>query len=65
MLPRALELLAAEGISSCDLRDQCRVPAELFRTVTSRHPQPAPPNAAPPGTVPHDINASLVTSLFR
>ena len=48
MLPRALELLAAEGISSCDLRDQCRVPAELFRTVTSRRPQPPPPDAAAP-----------------
>jgi Zn-dependent peptidase ImmA (M78 family)/transcriptional regulator with XRE-family HTH domain len=75
MLPRALELLAAEGISEYDLRDQCRVPAELFRTVTSRHPQPAspdsaspdsaPPGTAPPGTVPHGTHASPVTSLFR
>jgi Zn-dependent peptidase ImmA (M78 family)/transcriptional regulator with XRE-family HTH domain len=48
LLPRALELLAAEGISEHDLRDQCRVPAELFRTVTSRHPQPVPPNVALP-----------------
>jgi Zn-dependent peptidase ImmA (M78 family)/transcriptional regulator with XRE-family HTH domain len=64
MLPRALELLAAEGISEYDLRDQCRVPAELFRTVTSRQPQPIPPNTATPGTVPHDAHAS-VTSLFR
>jgi len=53
MLPRALELLAAEGISEYDLRDQCRVPAELFRTVTARQPRPAPPETAP------------VTSLFR
>jgi len=75
MLPRALELLAAEGISEYDLRDQCRVPAELFRTVTSRHPQPAspdsaspdsaPPGTAPPRTVPHGTHASPVTSLFR
>jgi Zn-dependent peptidase ImmA (M78 family)/transcriptional regulator with XRE-family HTH domain len=64
MLPRALELLAAEGISSCDLRDQCRVPAELFRTVTSRHPQPAPLPTAATSAVPHDAHAS-VTSLFR
>jgi Zn-dependent peptidase ImmA (M78 family)/transcriptional regulator with XRE-family HTH domain len=63
MLPRALELLAAEGISEYDLRDQCRVPAELFRTVTSRHPQPAPPSTPTP-TVPHDTHVS-VTSLFR
>ena len=65
MLPRALELLAAEGISEYDLRDQCRVPAELFRTVTSRHPLPAPPPAAPPAAVPHDTHAWPVTSLFR
>jgi Zn-dependent peptidase ImmA (M78 family)/transcriptional regulator with XRE-family HTH domain len=65
MLPRALELLAGEGISSYDLRDQCRVPAELFRTVTSRQPQPVAPSTARPGTVPHDTHASPVTSLFR
>jgi Zn-dependent peptidase ImmA (M78 family)/transcriptional regulator with XRE-family HTH domain len=68
MLPRALELLAAEGISEYHLVDQCRVPAELFRTVTSRHPQPAPSGTATPGTVPHDTHdthASPVTSLFR
>ena len=64
MLPRALELLAAEDISEYQLRDQCRVPAELFRTVTSRHPQPVPAVAALPGTVPHDTHASPVTSLF-
>ena len=62
MLPRALELLAAEGISEYDLRDQCRVPAELFRTVTSRHPLPPPPHAATPSAVPP---AWPVTSLFR
>ena len=80
MLPRALELLAAEGISEYDLRDQCRVPAELFRTVTSRRPQPAPigpalantalahaapRRTAPPGTVPYGTHAPPVTSLFR
>ena len=65
MLPRALELLAAEDISEYQLRDQCRVPAELFRTVTSRHPQPAPPDTAAPGAVLHDTHASPVTSLFR
>jgi Zn-dependent peptidase ImmA (M78 family)/transcriptional regulator with XRE-family HTH domain len=43
MLPRAVELLAAEGITESHLRDQCRVPADLFRTVTSRTPDPARP----------------------
>ena len=40
MLPRAVELLAAEGITESHLRDQCRVPADLFWTVTSRAPHP-------------------------
>jgi Zn-dependent peptidase ImmA (M78 family)/transcriptional regulator with XRE-family HTH domain len=59
MLPRALELLAAEGISEYDLRDQCRVPAELFRTVTARQPRPVP--------LDHDAHVlpPPVTSLFR
>jgi Zn-dependent peptidase ImmA (M78 family)/transcriptional regulator with XRE-family HTH domain len=63
MLPRAVELLADEGISEYSLRDQCRVSAELFRTVTSRHPRPAPPDTGTPSTVPHDDHAS-VTPIF-
>jgi hypothetical protein len=60
MLPRAVELLAAEGITESHLRDQCRVPADLFRTVTSRAPRPAPPDDdADPA---HPLR---VTSLFR
>jgi Zn-dependent peptidase ImmA (M78 family)/transcriptional regulator with XRE-family HTH domain len=60
MLPRAVELLAAEGITESHLRDQCRVPADLFRTVTSRTPDPAPPEGdADPA------RALRVTSLFR
>ena len=60
MLPRAVELLAAEGITESHLRDQCRVPAGLFRTVTSRTPDPDPPegDADPARPV-------RVTSLFR
>ena len=60
MLPRAVELLAAEGITESHLRGQCRVPAGLFRTVTSRTPHPAPPEG--------DANPARtlgVTSLFR
>jgi hypothetical protein len=60
MLPRAVELLAAEGITESHLRDQCRVPADLFRTVTSRTPDPAPSDGdADPA------RSSRVTSLFR
>ena len=60
MLPRAIELLAAEGITESQLRDQCRVPGDLFRTVTSRTPDPAPPEAEAESAHP-----SGVTSLFR
>jgi Zn-dependent peptidase ImmA (M78 family)/transcriptional regulator with XRE-family HTH domain len=60
MLPRAVELLAAEGITESHLRDQCRVPADLFRTVTSRTPDPAPPDDDADGARP-----VRVTSLFR
>ena len=45
MLPRALELLAAEGVTRESLLDQCRVPAGIFRTVTSRAPSPPDPSA--------------------
>lgn len=38
LLPRALELLAQEGIEENALIEQCRVPPELFRTVASRRP---------------------------
>ncbi len=65
MLPRAVELLAAEGISEYRLHEQCRVSAELFRTVTARHPHPVTATTATPTTVPHDTHAPPVTSLFR
>jgi Zn-dependent peptidase ImmA (M78 family)/transcriptional regulator with XRE-family HTH domain len=61
MLPRAVELLAAEGITEAHLRDQCRVPADLFWTVTSRAPHPA----APPQDDAEPAHPSPVTSLFR
>jgi Zn-dependent peptidase ImmA (M78 family)/transcriptional regulator with XRE-family HTH domain len=60
MLPRAVELLAAEGIAESQLRDQCRVPADLFRTVTSRTPDPAAQEADADPAPPF-----RVTSLFR
>jgi hypothetical protein len=60
MLPRAVELLAAEGIAESQLRDQCRVPADLFGTVTSRTPDPAAQEADADPAPPF-----RVTSLFR
>jgi Zn-dependent peptidase ImmA (M78 family) len=39
LLPRALELLRQESINDAALIVQCRVPPDLFRTVTSRTPE--------------------------
>ncbi|TCO37620.1 Zn-dependent peptidase ImmA (M78 family) [Kribbella antiqua] len=38
LLPRAVELLVQEGIDESQLVEQCRVPVDLFRTVTARMP---------------------------
>ena len=49
LLPRALELLAQEHIGEALLVEQCRVPADLFRTVTARVPRTTPAaGEAPP-----------------
>jgi Zn-dependent peptidase ImmA (M78 family)/transcriptional regulator with XRE-family HTH domain len=40
LLPRAVELLAGEGIEESVLIEQCRVPSDLFRTVVARRPEP-------------------------
>ncbi|MBF6342859.1 XRE family transcriptional regulator [Nocardia cyriacigeorgica] len=61
LLPRAIELLGSEGISERALIDQCRVPAELFRTITARSPRPTSitaPSAA------DKSSTSQVVSLF-
>ncbi|MDQ4031833.1 MAG: Xre family DNA binding protein, partial [Actinomycetota bacterium] len=52
LLPRAVELLAQEGITRDVLVQQCRVPVELFRTVTARTPgvPPSDPQPATSGT---------------
>src|SRR6266567_3247132 len=39
LLPRAVELLNQEGVDETVLVAQCRVPADLFRIVTSRTPR--------------------------
>ena len=53
LLPRAVELLAQEAIGEVLLVQQCRVPADLFRTVTARVPLPAPPAPPTPATWYH------------
>ncbi|MGL5865789.1 MAG: helix-turn-helix domain-containing protein [Dermatophilaceae bacterium] len=46
VLSRAVELLAREGIDETQLIAQCRVPVDLFRTVTSRAPRGDSPGSA-------------------
>jgi Zn-dependent peptidase ImmA (M78 family)/transcriptional regulator with XRE-family HTH domain len=50
MLPHAVDQLSAAGIDPAPLIEQCRVPADLFRVVTSRLPPPpgSPSLLAPP-----------------
>ncbi|HEV2782032.1 MAG TPA: XRE family transcriptional regulator [Actinophytocola sp.] len=50
LLPRAVELLAQEGIDDRILIEQCRVPPDLFRTVTARTPDGTPPALLSPET---------------
>ncbi|SEQ88356.1 Zn-dependent peptidase ImmA, M78 family [Streptomyces sp. yr375] len=51
LLPRAVELLTQEGIDESQLVTQCRMPTELFRTVTARTPDSESPTLAPsPGS---------------
>ena len=46
LLPHAVEILAAAGITQSDLLQQCRVPLDLFETVVARTPrEDASPNA--------------------
>lgn len=52
LLPRAVELLEQEGIAAAQLIEQCRVPPDLFRTVTARSPDnDASESATPPASV--------------
>jgi Zn-dependent peptidase ImmA (M78 family) len=48
LLARAVELLTQEGIDEVHLIEQCRVPPDLFRIVTSRIPDSGRPGPAAP-----------------
>jgi hypothetical protein len=63
LLPRAVELLAADGIGEARLIEQCRAPAGLFRTVTARAPLPALAMAAGAGDAHDDRVVSLLSRL--
>jgi len=64
LLPRAVELLGLEGIDEDALIAQCRVPADLFRTVTSRKPKDFSTEPEPLATQPGAAGARVV-SLFE
>lgn len=48
LLPKAVDLLAADGIEEDHMIGQCRVPRGLFRVVTSRLPLTRPASPAAP-----------------
>ncbi|MGQ4367795.1 helix-turn-helix domain-containing protein [Streptomyces violaceoruber] len=65
LLPRAVELLTQEGIDESQLVAQCRVPAELFRTVTARTPDTeTPPLTTSSGTA-QQASGRVVSLLER
>ena len=65
LLPRAVELLAQEGIDEGQLVAQCRVPADLFRTVTSRTPYSGSPASADAPTMAQRTGGRVVSLLER
>ncbi|MEV6712569.1 XRE family transcriptional regulator [Lentzea sp. NPDC051208] len=65
LLPRAVELLVQEGIDEAQLITQCRVPPDLFRTITARAPgNDSPPPVEPPIN-PHPAGGRVVSLLER
>jgi Zn-dependent peptidase ImmA (M78 family)/transcriptional regulator with XRE-family HTH domain len=64
LLPRAIELLAREGIDETRLLEQCRVPPDLFRTVTARTPDPQSQSQAEPDRPHHQPATRKVLSLL-
>ena len=65
LLPKALELLAQEGIEESLLIAQCRLPVELFRTVTSRTPEELIPDPRVSVALPSGSGGRVVSLLKR
>lgn len=63
LMPRAVELLDQEGIDEWTLIEQCRIPPDLFRTVTARVPQTSV-DTEPTGSDP-DTSGRRVVSLLQ
>ena len=65
LLPRAIRLLEQEGIDEASLLDQCRVPRDLFHTVTARTPGDVPTGPDSSGTGHAQRRDSRVASLLE
>lgn len=61
LLPKAVELLAAEGIDELVLAAECRAPLDLFRAATSRSPLA---DKAPAASASAEGGARAVVSLL-
>ena len=65
LLPKAVKLLSQEGIDEGALVAQCRVPADLFRTVTSRTPENLGTQPQRPRQSASSAGACIVSLLER
>ena len=65
LLPRALELLAREGIGEDKLIEQCRVPSDLFRTVTDRTPASRSADPPAPAKIGNGTSRPVLSLLER
>jgi hypothetical protein len=63
LLPKAVELLGQEGIPESILIRQCRVPTDLFHTVTARMPRTADAEALVTDST-DEVNRRRVVSLL-
>lgn len=65
LLPRAIDLLTQEGIDETQLLDQCRVPPDLFHTVTARTPASNSPEPHMPSDRSQEPNRRVLSLLER
>jgi Zn-dependent peptidase ImmA (M78 family)/transcriptional regulator with XRE-family HTH domain len=65
LLPRSVELLGQESIGESQLVAQCRVPVDLFRTVTARAPERARSGSHDLGSASSHTGGGRVTSLLE
>ncbi|MDH2426459.1 XRE family transcriptional regulator [Sphaerisporangium sp. TRM90804] len=65
LLARAVELLTQEGVEETQLIQQCRVPPDLFRTVTARTPDSDSSASAAPLPSTQQAGGRVVSLLER